>query len=71
MTSLRRRKAAIGRAPHGRSALEIQLWDRMPPVGREFGSPDFDRLVDGDRAMREACAPANFSRRQPKHLDET
>lgn len=28
------------------SVLEDRLWDRMPPVGREFGSPDFDRLME-------------------------
>ncbi len=27
---------------------EFQLWDRMVPVGREFGSPDFDRLMEED-----------------------
>ena len=29
-------------------SLEDQLWDRMPAVGREFGSPDFDRLMEED-----------------------
>ena len=28
--------------------LEAQVWDRMPAVGREFGSPDFDRLMEED-----------------------
>lgn len=23
---------------------ELQLWDRLAPIGREFGSPDFERL---------------------------
>lgn len=23
---------------------EMELWEWSPPVGREFGSPDFDRL---------------------------
>lgn len=27
---------------------EFQLWDRMAPVGREFGSPDFERLMEED-----------------------
>jgi len=30
------------------SALEDQVWDRMPAVGREFGSPDFERLMADD-----------------------
>jgi addiction module HigA family antidote len=29
-------------------AQELRLWDRMPPVGREFGSPDFERLMEED-----------------------
>lgn len=49
MTSLRKRKAAISRALLGRSILEDRLWDQMAPVGREFGSPDFERLMDEDR----------------------
>lgn len=28
---------------------EIRLWDRMPAVGREFGSPDFERLMTEDQ----------------------
>lgn len=28
--------------------LEDRLGDRMPPVGREFGSPDFERLMEED-----------------------
>jgi hypothetical protein len=28
---------------------EIRLWDRMPAVGREFGSPDFERLMAEDQ----------------------
>lgn len=27
---------------------ELRLWDAMPPIGREFGSPDFERLMDED-----------------------
>lgn len=49
MTSLRKRKAAISRTPLGRRTLEDRLWDQMPPVGREFGSPDFERLMEEDR----------------------
>jgi len=27
---------------------ELRLWEEMRPVGREFGSPDFERLMDED-----------------------
>ncbi|TXI22788.1 MAG: hypothetical protein E6Q67_05655 [Roseateles sp.] len=54
MTSLRKQRARIHRvhrdliARRMASTLEDQLWDRMPAVGREFGSPDFDRLMEED-----------------------
>lgn len=38
--------------------LEARAWDRMPAVGREFGSPDFDRLMEEDlRRRRGALDP--------------
>jgi hypothetical protein len=41
------------------SSLEEQMWDRMPAVGREFGSPDFDRLMEEDfRQGRGVFDPA-------------
>ena len=49
MISSRKRKTHIGRAMFRRSPLEVRLWDRMRPVGREFGSPDFERLMEEDR----------------------
>lgn len=52
MTSLRKRKSAAKRALLGRrmhSRIEDVPWDRMQPVGREFGSPDFERLMEEDR----------------------
>jgi hypothetical protein len=51
MTSLRRRKANIIQALLGRRVHrtpEDRLWDQMRPVGRGFGSPDFERLMDED-----------------------
>ncbi|MBV8503834.1 MAG: hypothetical protein JO006_19210 [Paucibacter sp.] len=51
MTSLRKRKAAISRQLLGRRmswAEEDRIWDSFPPVGREFGSPDFERLMEED-----------------------
>lgn len=58
MTSLRKRLAkvqasqwaAIRRRSAGR--LEDEMWDQMPPVGREFGSPDFERLMAEDHRLR-------------------
>lgn len=39
--------------------LEDRLWDRMPAVGREFGSSDFDRLMEEDyRQGRGVFDPA-------------
>ena len=32
---------------------ELQEWDRMAPVGREFGSPDYERLEELDQLCRE------------------
>ncbi|HEY4084136.1 MAG TPA: hypothetical protein VGM81_25900 [Burkholderiaceae bacterium] len=52
MTTLRKRKEAIIQALLHRnrySSLEDRQWDQMRPVGREFGSPDFERLMDEDR----------------------
>jgi hypothetical protein len=54
MTSLRKRRAKIyclqlvtlRRRAIG--LLEDQMWDQMPAVGREFGSPDFERLMEED-----------------------
>lgn len=33
--------------------LEVREWNRMPAVGREFGSPDFDRLMEEDFRLRQ------------------
>lgn len=27
---------------------DMRAWERVPPVGREFGSPDYERLVRED-----------------------
>lgn len=27
---------------------ELQFWNNIVPVGREFGSPDFERLLEED-----------------------
>ena len=31
----------------------LQDWDRIAPVGREFGSPDYERLEELDQLCRE------------------
>lgn len=51
MTPLRKRKVAIYQAMLERNLhrrLEHLALDQMAPVGREFGSPDFDRLREAD-----------------------
>ena len=51
MTSLRKLKTTVGRTLLARTlhrALEDRLWDEMRAIGHEFGSPDFDRLMDED-----------------------
>lgn len=54
MTSIRKRRATIyrihlvGLARRNVAAREDQMWDQMPAVGREFGSPDFERLMEED-----------------------
>lgn len=65
MTSLRKQRARIHRIHRDilrrrmDGTLEDQLWDRMPAVGREFGSPDFDRLMEEDyRLGRGVFDPA-------------
>ncbi len=56
MLGLRKRKKHINHLLHGRiySTLfvwrspEEQAWLDMVPIGREFGSKDFERLMDID-----------------------
>ena len=51
MTSPRKQRTRIFRLMRQRwldAEREQELWDRMPPVGREFGSPDFERLMEED-----------------------
>lgn len=64
-TNMRRIYTLFDRRFHGKSwwrSAEEQAWLAMAPVGREFGSPDYDRLqildlyaasqMSGDDAMR-------------------
>lgn len=51
MISMRKRRARLCRAllsPSTPSVVEDRLWDEIQPVGREFDSPDFERLTDQD-----------------------
>lgn len=52
MPSQRKRKLILyERARRRRRRIfdeDMRLWDRMPAVGREFGSPDFERLMAED-----------------------
>lgn len=65
MTSARRQR---NRVHHRQEAVRLRrlettledfMWDRMPAVGREFGSPDFERLMEEDcRLGRGVFDPA-------------
>lgn len=52
MHSMRQRRRQSCRAQtmwrQQRARSEMEAWDRTPAVGREFGSPDFDRLMEKD-----------------------
>jgi putative toxin-antitoxin system antitoxin component (TIGR02293 family) len=60
MTSLRKRKTEVGRRILKRRIVNAQedllLWNRMLPVGREFGSADFERLMEGEFCDRRGTA---------------
>jgi hypothetical protein len=57
MTSPRKQRARIQRIQQVisrrrlESALEDQWWDRIPAVGLEFGSLDFERLMKEDSRL--------------------
>ena len=36
--------------PNALRSEEERAWDNMPAVGREFGSPDYEKLMEQDRA---------------------
>lgn len=40
----------MGRLVRSRAAfqLEMRRWDQAAPIGQEFGSPDYDRLMEVD-----------------------
>ena len=45
----------LGRLRQRDSQAEDRLWDSMAPVGREFGSPDFERLMEDDHRLRQGA----------------
>lgn len=54
MTSQRKQRGKVNRLMSKRGVdgrLEDRMWDRMPAVGREFGSPDFERLMEEDHRL--------------------
>jgi hypothetical protein len=57
MTSRRKQRAKVQRKHQVMcrrrlaAAREDKLWGRMSPVGREFGSPDFERLMAEDHRL--------------------
>jgi len=44
---------------------EEYAWERMPPVGREFGSPDWERLAARDIAESSALKSMPIERSTP------
>ncbi len=58
-------------------AVEDKAWDNMASVGREFGSPDFERLMKEDAkafaanlaSLIEECSRTETSKRLPKADD--
>ena len=42
---------------------DLQGWDRMAPVGREFGSPDYERLEELDHLAVKAKGSLLAARR--------
>jgi hypothetical protein len=57
MTSLRKQRTRVQRMQQAmcrrrrEAALETESWDRTSAVGREFGSPDFERLMAEDHRL--------------------
>lgn len=52
MMSLRKHRTRVNSLMRNRptaAAPDAEEWDRMAPIGREFGSPDFERLMEEDR----------------------
>lgn len=41
-------------SPFPRWTAEYRAWESMPPVGRELGSPDYERLMELDHREYEA-----------------
>lgn len=55
MMSLRKHRTRVNNLMRDRplaAAFEDKEWGRMAPIGREFGSPDFERLMEEDRRNR-------------------
>lgn len=71
MTSLRKRKSRAMRSLRRRRWLaaerEALLWDQMPPVGREFGSPDFERLMEEDYRSGVGVFDPSRQRQKSRH----
>lgn len=69
MTSQRKRKKANVRRSLLRCRQQFERfcreWDLMPPVGREFGSPDFERLMDEDYRRRQGVFDPHLMETEP------
>lgn len=70
MSSVRKRKATLSRLVQYRArTLEDRLWDQMPPVGREWGSPDFERLMEEDGLKGGGVFDPALKARHPSTID--
>lgn len=49
--------------PYLRWSTEDRAWESMAPVGREFGSPDYERLMELDNREYEAQIKVNSESR--------
>lgn len=84
--SSRKRKRAVSRLFYGRfhssrffwRSAEECGWENVAPVGREFGSPDYARLMqqDHDRvksnlsSLVEECSAVSANMDSPSEIDE-
>lgn len=75
MLPIRKRRLLIHRHARKERAFqrELRAWDEMQPVGREFGSPDFERLMAEDShddiGVSDLALKLLFPSKREKSLD--
>jgi hypothetical protein len=63
-------------SPYSHLTAEDHAWLNMTPVGREFGSPDYDRLMEEDKQAglewnfpsEERVAEILLKRKKKEHI---